>query len=158
MIDRIERWGAAILDAVTGALVVAIAAILLLQVIGRYVLEYPFTWPEEMAGFLFVWVIFLGALSAYRGGHMIGISIFVDKLPARWTAAVRLATNLVVVAILVLMIVEGVDATRAAAGMRTTVTGLSWAYIYLALPIGFALLALGYLGAVVRDAREMWRR
>lgn len=158
MIDRIERWGAAILDVVTGALVVVIAAILLLQVVGRYVLEYPFTWPEELAGFLFVWVIFLGALLAYRGGQMIGIPIFVEMLPPRWTRAVRLATNLVVLVVLVLMIVEGVDAARAAAGMRTTVTGLSWAYIYLALPIGFFLLALGYLGTVVRDARETWRR
>ncbi|MCL4744264.1 MAG: TRAP transporter small permease [Burkholderiaceae bacterium] len=158
MIDRIERWSAAIANFVTTSLVVVIAAILLLQVIGRYVFEYPFTWPEELSGLLFVWVIFLGALPASRGGHLMGIMVFVEMLPPRWTRIVAVATNLIVLATLVTLVIKGVDATRAAGSMRMTATGLSWAYVYAALPVGFAALSIAYLGTLMRDLRGIWRR
>jgi len=144
-----------LIERVTGGVVIAIAAVLLLQVVGRHVLAYPFAWPEELAGFLFVWLVFLGAVVAYRSGGLIGIHVFVDLLPPRGRAAVRLLANLIVDLVLAGLVWQGVRAATAAAGTRTTVLQFSWAWIYAALPLGCAALLVAMLATTIQSARHL---
>ena len=154
MLARISKGTVVVLEAMTGASVLAIAAILTLEVISRYLLEYPFSWPEELCGFVFVWLIFLGAPLSYRSGQLIGIRIFVEMLPKTAQRTVAVAINIVVVAFLVYLAYQGVEATISAWNKKTTVLEFSWAWIYLALPIGALAMTVGYLATVVRLFRE----
>ncbi|MFH0811691.1 MAG: TRAP transporter small permease subunit, partial [Pseudomonadota bacterium] len=43
-----------------------------LQVIFRYILALPFTFSEELARYLMVWIVCLGAAGAYGEGMHIG--------------------------------------------------------------------------------------
>lgn len=52
----------------------------LIQVLFRYVFKLPLSWTEELARFLFVWVVFLGsAVSVKELGH-VGVEYFVSRL------------------------------------------------------------------------------
>ncbi len=134
-----------ILVLLTSALAIAIAAVLLLQVISRMILQYPFAWPEEMAGFLFTWLIFLGVSVAYRSGSMIGIDWLVQRAPQRLMRIVHLASSLIVIVTLVFLIWKGVEATLAALPSKTTVLRFSWAWVYASFPVGFALLLFSFM-------------
>lgn len=150
MMRSLQAVGLRLIEISTGLLVMIVAAVLMLQVVGRHILQYPFSWPEEFAGFLFVWVVFLGALVAYRQGGLIGISWFTQMLPRRWRAAVRLLSNLIVLALLAALVWKGTQAALDSAGMRTTVLQFSWAWVYAALPVGLFLLLLSF-------AIDTWR-
>ena len=58
-IGRLVEW-------LAGWLVVVEMAILFAGVISRYVFKKPFTWTDELASILFLWLAMLGAVLAYR--------------------------------------------------------------------------------------------
>lgn len=142
---------------VSGVFVIAIACVLLLQVIGRNVLQYPFPWPEEVAGFLFVWLIFFGATHAYVQGGLISIDWLLEKLSPVLRGLLKLTSDLIVIAILAGLVWVGVQATQAAVGSRTTVLRFSWAWVYLAFPAGSGLLFVAFLVNLLRDVATLWR-
>jgi len=155
MFETIDRLIARVVEVITGLLVLSIAGVLLLQVLGRHLLEYPFSWPEEVAGFLFVWLIFLGAVVAYRRGGLIGIDWLLSKASTRIAAMVKLISDLLVMALLVGLVWTGVEATAGVAGTSTTVLRFSWGWVYLAFPIGCALLLSAFAVNLAHDVRRL---
>ncbi|MBS3918195.1 MAG: TRAP transporter small permease subunit [Deltaproteobacteria bacterium] len=67
------KW---VLFIITGAMTVSV----LLGVLFRYVLKAPLPWSEEMARYLMIWGVSLGASIAFREGSHVGITILVDRL------------------------------------------------------------------------------
>src|SRR5512137_3041966 len=65
-----------------GLLMTAITTVVFLQVFTRYVLAYPWGWPEELARILFVWVALLGAVLAFRRAGHFSIDALAGVLPA----------------------------------------------------------------------------
>ena len=54
--------------------------IIFMQIISRYIFGYTFEWSEELARFLFVWVVFIGsALIIGDKGHM-AVTLLSGKL------------------------------------------------------------------------------
>lgn len=81
-------------------LVVAVGA----NVFGRFVLNQSLAGSDELARFLFIWVIFLGAALAHLHNEHIAVTVFVERLPRalqRWAVVLQeLIILLVVVALL----------------------------------------------------------
>ncbi|MEQ9811984.1 MAG: TRAP transporter small permease [Azospirillaceae bacterium] len=155
MHETVDRLIARIIEVITGLLVLLIAGVLLVQVLGRHLLQYPFSWPEEVAGFLFVWLIFLGAGVAYRRGGLIGIDWLLSKASSRLAAAIKLVSDLTVLALLVGLVWTGVEATVGVAGTSTTVLRFSWGWVYLAFPIGCGLLLFAFARDIARDLHRL---
>lgn len=64
------------------ALFLALMGILVFSnVVLRYVFNSGLTWAEEFSRFLFVWVVFLGAIGALKGNQHLGFSSLVEALP-----------------------------------------------------------------------------
>ncbi len=62
----------------------------ILQVVARYVFNYPFTWPEEVLPLILVWMTFAGASGLLKQRKHIEIDFFVLLLPKKWQRAVDL--------------------------------------------------------------------
>ena len=124
------------------ALVIAIAAILNLQVLCRYVLDSPLIWPEEIARLCLIWLTYLGcAAVAARGGH-IAVDMLVKRLapPAQRLAVA--ATDLVLTVIFAALAWLGWRLMRSLAGMETAATELPMAWLAAPLVVGCGLSAL----------------
>ena len=64
------------------ALFLALMGILVFSnVVLRYFFNSGLTWAEEMSRFLFVWVVFLGAIGALKDNNHLGFSTLVQALP-----------------------------------------------------------------------------
>lgn len=135
--------------------VLAIGLILLLQVASRYVLRYPFPWPEEMAGFIFVWLIFIGAKSVYDENKLINVSLLRNKLPTLLQKVLCIAMDIIVVICLIIMVIQGVNAVLLTVPRKTAALQISIAYINAALPIGFFLLSLSYVKNILKNIKEI---
>jgi len=131
-------------DYVLATLLGAAILILAAQVFFRYVLNSSLTWPEELARFVFTWIIFLGAALAIRDGLHIRIDLIVERLPRRVGKWLRAFTDGLMLVFLVVMVILGIDLVRQTANTYSTALSLPENYVYYAsLPVAF-LLAVCY--------------
>ena len=72
--------------ALSGALVLSVLAMVLvvvLQIVARFGLPWSPHWTEEVARYLFVYLVSLGAGLALKDNAYVGVTFLPDKLPGR---------------------------------------------------------------------------
>lgn len=124
---------AALLMLLTTIVVVFLAAA------SRYVFANPIPWTEEVARFAFIWLAFVGISIAERHDAHFRIGFFVDQLPHRARRAVLVFDEIVVFAVLIMLLIEGIRFGRLGAQGLSAVLELPLHYIYMALPIAVGL-------------------
>src|SRR5258705_5200901 len=62
-------------------MMVVLCADVFLGVFSRYVIGRTFTWYDEIARLLFVWIVFLGAAVGVRRGAHFRLHLLVDRFP-----------------------------------------------------------------------------
>ena len=129
---RLEDWGVTV--------IVAVMAVLLgLGVILRYVFNDPLTWSEEFVVTVFVWAVMLGVPSALRSRMHIRIDVLILRLGATGRRICGVLACIGAAAIFVAAIYAGWSHTVNVASSRTPMLGYSVGWIFVAMPIGFAL-------------------
>jgi TRAP-type C4-dicarboxylate transport system permease small subunit len=124
----------------------ALTAVVALQVVNRLVLHQSFIWSEEIARFLFFWVVLLGAaISVRRRRHFV-----IDVAPASWRGGSGLrhflfdiTPQICILAFTVFLLIESIEYTRAGTFRTASNSGLNMAVVYGAIPI-FAVLSIAY--------------
>ena len=96
------------LDAFCAATMAAIVLITLFQVINRYAIQHPVSWTGEIARFLAVWVVLLGAARCVRDDSHIYIDLLYNLVGRRAQWWMMLAVNLLFATLAGVMIWQGV--------------------------------------------------
>lgn len=135
----LARVGDRVLEDLAALLLLSLAAVVLAQVLSRYVLAVSLVWVEEAARFLFVWVIWLGAAVAGRRGQHIAFTILTDTLRPRGRLVLGTAVDVLVIAFLVVLVVQGWWVAESVAS--TTYIAIPW------LSVRYAYLVTVVLGA-----------
>jgi TRAP-type transport system small permease protein len=128
--------GAALALLLGGMTILVFASIML-----RYVFNNPVTWSEELASLLFAWLTFVGAYLGFRSRSHIMIDTLVIYLPAGLRRGLARAVDLCVLALLALMVWQGVSLTITTWSLEFPAMEISRGYLYLSLPLG-AFLAI----------------
>jgi TRAP-type C4-dicarboxylate transport system permease small subunit len=138
-----------------GAILVAMTAIILVQVISRYVFNNSISWTEQLSKSLMVWTAFLVAPWAYRHGANVSISLLAEATPFRMQTAIRLVITLLVMWISGVFFVESLEFT--ARGMRNEMATLPVpsGVFYLIIPISLAGMLLVGVEMILRDLIEL---
>ena len=123
-----------------GALMVAITVVVFLQVISRYVFNYPFDWPEELARYLFVWVALLGAALALRRGAHFSIDALVKRLPEGWQRIVPLLIHITLGIFTLGVSLKGFQLALRVSEQLSSGMEVSMTYPYLSVPVSFAIM------------------
>ena len=128
------------------------------QVFSRYVMRAPSSYTEELARYLMIWIGLLGA--AYAVGQ--GMHLAIDLLPAALHGRARRRLERVI-AVFVLAFAVAVMIWGGARlvwmtlylGQRSAAMRVPLGYVYLALPVGGALMAFYAIGHMVRPAEPI---
>src|SRR5262245_33538520 len=142
---RFTRWYATLLS---WLLVVSVAILVIpvsLQIFSRYTSLIPsYIWTEEMARFLFIWTIMIGAMIGVRESTHFEVDVW-QKLGPRGEAAVRLMSRIGILAIALVFIWAGIEFTEFAWYRISELAELPLWLIHIAWPVaGFTwLLFLG---------------
>ena len=91
-------------EAAAAAIVVAELVLLGAATTARYVFNSPFTWSDELATILFIWLAVLGAVVALRRGEHMRLTAFVRNLSPAWRARVDALALMLVCTVLVALI------------------------------------------------------
>jgi len=134
--------------------IAALLAVMVVLVFGNVVLRYAFnsgiTVSEELSRWLFVWLIFLGAIVAMKDHSHLGVDSLVSRLPAWGKKLCLVASQLLMLYALWLLGSGSWKQTVINAGTAAPATGASVAIFY-ATGIVFAASAAVILGW------DLWR-
>jgi TRAP-type C4-dicarboxylate transport system permease small subunit len=130
--------------ALAAALLAAISALGLYQVLIRFVFNQPSSWTEEIIGRLLIWTVALGVVAAFRQGALVSVDVMLRWSRGRWRQVVRLIILLVTATFLGLLAWLGYDLARRIRFQTFASVTISISWAYLALPVGatFSLLAV----------------
>ena len=106
-----------------------------LQIISRYTALIPsYIWTEEMARFLFIWTIMIGAMVGVRESSHFEVDVWPD-LSRRSEAAIRILARLGVLALALVFVFAGTEFTRFAWYRTSELADLPLWLIHIAWPI-----------------------
>ncbi len=89
------------------ALIAVIIITITVQVVTRYLFNYPIIWVEELATYSFIWGTFVGASLGLKQGRHIKIETFVLLLSPQRAAMVRFAGLFFIAILMVVLIKHG---------------------------------------------------
>ena len=116
-----------------------------LQIFSRYTALIPsYIWTEELARFLFVWMIMIGAMVGIRDSAHFDVDLW-PQLPPRADALLRVVANLFVLAMALVFIWYGIKFVQFGWHQNSELAELPMPFIFVAWPLaGFTwVLFLG---------------
>lgn len=141
-VDKAGAWVAR----VTGWLIVAMAAVmmisLILQIIFRYVFNASLSWSEELALFLFTWVVLLAGSVGVREHMHVRLVLVRNCFPPFGRKCFDFFAESLAVAFGLLLLVKGWDYIEitAAQGMVSAAVRYPLQFLYLAAPLAGTLI------------------
>lgn len=100
------------------------AVITVLAVFYRYVMNAALPWPEEVAGYLLVWLSFSGGYLAFRRRAHISFGVVVEAMPPGARRAVALLNDLILGALFLFITVYGYRMMSLLGSERLMASGL----------------------------------
>jgi TRAP-type C4-dicarboxylate transport system permease small subunit len=135
------------------ALLGGIFAIVLVNALARYALDYSFVWAEEVVISLVPWLAVTGLFLSVRRRQMIRIEFFLDKFPPPVRRSVAILAELLGAAMLAWLAWLGFNYVATFGGDPTPYLALPKGLFTSALWLGAAAVALAFGAAAWRERR-----
>lgn len=156
MLDSFERKFVAFNRVLVAVIMVVMLVTLFWQVGARYLFARSYAWIDELAGFLMVWLTYLGAGLALREGRLVGFDILQDNLPAKGRFILRFLIGLVMLAFMAFLIYCGIRFCQFGLNRETIVLQISRAIPYAGIPIGSLFFVVHLLLFLRRYGTGQW--
>lgn len=158
---RHSRIVSALLAAAKYAIIVisvVMVIVTLAQVVFRYVIAAPLPWSEELARYCFVWIVFLGgAIGLARGFHL-GVDLLVNMLPEPIRRGLDILTSALIACFALAVIYASYPVINMNMMQRSPALGVQMSWIYIAIPISMALMAVIAIERIIFDLRGNTRQ
>lgn len=126
-------------------LLAAMSVIVFTNVSLRYLTNFSIPWAEEVARYMMVWMTFLGAGLALRYGGHVAIGNVMEAMSPKAQRVLRIIIVVALLAFFAVMIWVGYNYAMRMRFQVTPATRIPFSYVYAAIPVGFALLAVHLL-------------
>lgn len=142
-----------------GFSVVAMSVMLVIifaQVVTRYLFNYTPEWSEELARFLFVWVVFLGsALIMGESGHL-AVQFLPDKFKGTvFGTVLDVVINICGYIFIGLLLTQGWKMTSIMTFQRAPGLDIPMSWVYVIIPVSCVLMLLYLFRETLRIFRNI---
>ncbi|AJY47562.1 TRAP transporter small permease [Martelella endophytica] len=141
------------IEFVAGAILLAVITGLVFIAATMRFFGHPLIWSVDLAQLLFIWLCFIGAARAMRERGHLGVDFLVRPFPHRFRLILETLLAIVFIGFLMILAVEGYDLTMLNKERQFGDSGLSYAWVTIAVPAGCIMLSLSILGNLV----QAWR-
>lgn len=121
------------------------SVIIFTNVVLRYTTSQSIEWAEEVARHMMIWLTFLGCGPVLRYGGHIAIDNLQDGLPPRAAQLVRVLIAVLITGFCGFCIWFGLQYMDRTQYQITPATQISFAWIYMALPLGMGITLIHWL-------------
>lgn len=148
-----RRFTAAYSDLLSWLVVFSVAILVIpvsLQIFSRYTELIPsYIWTEELARFMFIWTIMIGAMIGVRESTHFEVDLL-PSMPPRAEAVARLLGRLGVLIVALVFVWGGIEFTRFAMNRTSELADLPLWLIHVAWPLT-GVTWLAFLGEQIVD-------
>jgi len=137
-----------------GAILLAIITVLVFIAAVMRFFGHPLIWSVDLAQLLFIWLCFIGATRAMRERVHLGVDYLVRLFPFGPRRLIETALALVFIGFLLLLAKEGYRLTMLNWQRIFGDSGLSYAWVTIAVPIGSILLSISILSNLIISWRS----
>lgn len=131
-------------------LVIFLVGLLFSQVVARYLFNFSIFWSEELARFIFIYLVLIGACIMARGREHIRITYFVSLLPQSVQQRIKLVVDFLVMFFLVILFVTSLVKVKTSFNTVSQALEIPWAYIYLACTLSAAIMLTDRISPYVK--------
>ena len=144
--DRIGDIVGKIVDNLMFIALLGMVVLVTLNAFLRYVLNTGIPQSEELARYLFVWVVFMGAIMAFKEKKHVGVDIVVSRLKGIPRRIVLTISYTFVVIACAIMLKGGVEFTKLSVSSLGPATKIPFSYVSIAYVI--AAFVMGIMAVV----------
>jgi TRAP-type transport system small permease protein len=123
-------------------LLVCMTAVVCLNIVSRYFFGYSFSWSEEAARYMMVWMTMIGAAMAIRKWSHFRLEFVEHKVSSRARLVLRRIDLFVALAIGLLLVWQGLVWLPLTNHQLATALQLPMSWFYAALPVAGMLIVL----------------
>ena len=134
----------------TAILLSAVVIVVILQVLGRYVFEISLSWPEELARYLLVWLVFIGAAATVGAKEQLVVDTLSELGSTQVKRAVLILGILGSLAGVIVLLNAAMPLFGPASRTVSPATNIPMGWVYLSLPVGGVLSAIFLADALWR--------
>ena len=145
-------WRMPWLESITCFLLVLMVVLVSISVTLRYVFSTGLVWSEELVRYAYIWLIFLGSVTAVQQNAHIGLDIFTEALPRSLRRWVYCLGDVLVMAFLLVQTYYGVVLILKTQGMLSATMRIPMSWVYWIFPLSGVLM----LVEMLRQLRRHW--
>jgi len=151
-----------LLDKLTLLLLILLNMVVGLQVFSRYVLNHSLYWSEELARYMFIWLVFSSAAIVLRMDRHIQVTAFVDILPAPVRRSIIFLGELLMLAFAGVVLFEGLRLAGMVWTVLTAAMEIPWTVVYVGIILGMIAMVLTLIGSLrarlagTRQEKRAW--
>ena len=140
---------------VVSILFLAFAAIMILNVIMRFVFQNALSWASELVLTLFVWFVWLAVSYAFKENAHINVTALTGLLPKKAQKVLQFIVNLAILAFFVVVGIAGTELLGhfSVVGKTSLLLKYPMWLFYLAAPIGVGLSIIRIIQNTIRDLK-----
>ena len=148
----IDAYGR-LLDVLLGISVAALIVPVTIQIVARYTALIPaWIWTEEMARFLFIWMVMLGAMIGVREGTHFEVDVW-PQLSDRGNALLRIVTYAFIFVFACVFVWYGIRFVQFGWDQSSELAEMPMAYIFVAWPLAGVTWLLFLYERLLSDLR-----
>ena len=119
-----------LVDYFTGILTGLMVIVVFLNVILRVIFNSGLTWSEEMARYLFVYVTYIGAISAmYSNGHL-SVDTLISRLNKKAQLVLYIISQLIIAFLMIILIKGSISMVTLNINSYTAALGIPYSVLY----------------------------
>ena len=146
------------LEEVFLVILMALAVIIVsAQIVTRFILKTPLPWSEEVARYIFIWLVWVRAAFATKERKHIRIDVVVSRLPQIGQKACTIISTIIWIGFTIFMVyISAVLTSSVMTGGQTgTGSGMPMWIPYSAIPVGMALMLFRILQNCYYDLKAL---
>jgi TRAP-type C4-dicarboxylate transport system permease small subunit len=142
------------LEMLVGLALALMTALIFLQVLVRLFfaklnIQFSVPWTEELARYLMIWAIFIGAALIARRADALAVEALVQAVPPRIARAIKYAAHFLALAFYVIIFVIGLDWAEFGMSETAPVLGVNMVWVYSSLSVGAVLTIVNALALLL---------
>ncbi len=153
--EPVSRTIDSVVEAVAATLVAVTVIITCLAVFYRYVLNAALGWPQEVGGYILVWISFLGAYLASRQDKHVSFELLVAKLPGGARRWVSIAVDLLLIGYFAILFKTSIRMIGTVGATNIETIDIPYGVFMAVLPIGSLLIVIALVIDIVRPCKAV---
>ena len=146
-LDKAMEYAAALL-------MFSLFMIVFIQVVFRYVIQTSLPWTEEMARYLFVWLIFVTTSLCVKKQVHLGIDFLTIRFPGWVQRHLYILSLFLSLVFSIFVVLEGYDLLSRSGNQISPMLHIPMSFIYIVIPLSYAIICLLLIGQILQSIRK----